>query len=82
MVAASDGVWDNWLYPDVSGYFLQPDRVAEVMATNSAESATAAFMQENARRANTNFGSQVGRMQRWGRTFCCRLLNVCRCSRM
>ncbi|CAN0272271.1 unnamed protein product, partial [Laminaria digitata] len=59
LVAASDGVWDNWLYPDVSAYFLDPERAAEVIATNSAEGVTEAFMRENARRANANFGSQA-----------------------
>lgn len=59
LVAASDGVWDNWMYGDVSAFFLDPARTAEVMETNSAEGVTEAFMQENARKANANFGSQV-----------------------
>lgn len=61
MVAASDGVWDNWMYADVSAFFLDPARTAEVIETNSAEGVTEAFMQENARKANANFGSQVRR---------------------
>ncbi|CAM9856321.1 unnamed protein product [Scytosiphon promiscuus] len=59
LVAASDGVWDNWLYADVSAFFLNPERAAEVIKTNSAERVTEAFMRENARRANANFGSQA-----------------------
>lgn len=59
LVAASDGVWDNWLYADVSGFFLDPVRTSEVVNTNSAEGVTDTFMQENARRANVNFGAQV-----------------------
>lgn len=59
LVAASDGVWDNWLYGDVSGFFLDPERTSEVVNTNSAEVVTETFMQENARRANVNFGAQV-----------------------
>lgn len=59
LVAASDGVWDNWLYADVSAFFLDPVRSAEVIATNSAEGVTEAFMRENSRRANANFGSQA-----------------------
>lgn len=59
LVAASDGVWDNWVYADVSQYFLDPARVAEVMRGNSAEGVTEAFMVENSRRARANFGSQV-----------------------
>lgn len=60
LVVASDGVWDNWLYADVSSFFLDPARTAEVIASNSAEGVTEAFMRENARRANANFGPQVG----------------------
>lgn len=59
LVAASDGVWDNWLYADVSAFFLNPERAAEVVQTNSAERVTEAFMRENSRRATANFGSQV-----------------------
>lgn len=59
IVAASDGVWDNWLYADVSGFFLDPERASEVINTNSAEGVTETFMRENARRANDNFGAQV-----------------------
>eukprot|EP00903_Cladosiphon_okamuranus_P014142 g13143.t1 len=59
LVTASDGVWDNWMYGDVSAFFLDPARTAEVIETNSAEGVTEAFMQENARKANANFGSQA-----------------------
>lgn len=59
LVAASDGVWDNWLYADVSAFFLEPKRAADVILTNSAEAVTEAFMKENSRRAHANFGSQV-----------------------
>ncbi|CAM9514644.1 unnamed protein product [Discosporangium mesarthrocarpum] len=59
LVVASDGVWDNWLWGDVSSFFLEPARVAAVGASNSAEAATEEFMCENARRACANFGSQA-----------------------
>ncbi|CAM9340350.1 unnamed protein product [Ectocarpus sp. 6 AP-2014] len=59
LVAASDGVWDNWLYGDVSAFFLDPVRAKEVVETNNAEGVTEAFMRENARRAHANFGSQA-----------------------
>eukprot|EP00752_Nemacystus_decipiens_P005815 g5260.t1 len=59
LVAASDGVWDNWVFGDVSAFFLDPARTAEVMETNSAEGVTEAFMRENARKASANFGTQA-----------------------
>ena len=50
------------MYADVSAFFLDSYRTAEVIATNSAEGVTEAFMLENARRANANFGAQVGNL--------------------
>jgi hypothetical protein len=56
----SDGVWDNWLYEDVTNFVLDPACVS--VAINSASGCSRinnAFMQRNDVFAKQNFGSHA-----------------------
>ncbi|CAM9130983.1 unnamed protein product [Chrysoparadoxa australica] len=57
IAACSDGIWDNWLWEDVGGFFI--DRLPQVQEVDSSEAVTEEFMVENARRAKANFGDQA-----------------------
>jgi serine/threonine protein phosphatase PrpC len=58
----SDGVWDNWKYPDVSA-FLCKDEYTELARTEEgAQSIANTFMAANLKEALSNFGAQADNM--------------------
>lgn len=60
IVLATDGVWDNWTYEDVTRFVLDPSCVSAAMAgTDGAQRVATAFMQRNAVYAKRNFGGQA-----------------------
>jgi serine/threonine protein phosphatase PrpC len=59
ILTCSDGIWDNWGWPEVTDFFLHPARLRVVLETNSSEQAVEEFMAENRCRARANFGSQA-----------------------
>lgn len=60
LVVASDGIWDNWKFEDVSNHFIDPAKVKN--GTEDIQGLTDAFMAENYRRAHANFGDQCDNM--------------------
>eukprot|EP00605_Chrysophyceae_sp_TOSAG23-4_P002207 GSChrysophyteH1.ASY1.ANO1.2437.1 assembled CDS len=60
IVLATDGVWDNWLYEDVTRFVMDASCVAAVLqAPDGAQRVAQSFMQRNAVYAKRNFGSQA-----------------------
>lgn len=60
IVLASDGVWDNWTYSDVSRFVMDPSCVNAVCSgADGAERVAESFMQRNAMFSKRNFGSQA-----------------------
>jgi len=62
LLVCTDGVWDNWKYPDVIAASLSPDLVSSVKTNNSAQGATDRLMTANIRRAKEHFGNQADNM--------------------
>lgn len=62
IVVASDGIWDNWKFEEVAAYVMTPSRIAEVVRTNSAQTAAVELMATNLERGRTNFGSSADNM--------------------
>jgi len=56
---ASDGIWDNWKYEQVSSFFLNPVRTESVASTATAEQQIEEFMQLNYTAGESNFGSEA-----------------------
>mmetsp|Transcript_29061 Transcript_29061/g.92990 ORF Transcript_29061/g.92990 Transcript_29061/m.92990 type:complete len:335 (+) Transcript_29061:204-1208(+) len=64
IVAASDGIWDNWVFSDCMAYALgdlegSSCSLAEGLTGEGNKRANSALMAENKRRAIANFGSQA-----------------------
>mmetsp|Transcript_4326 Transcript_4326/g.4442 ORF Transcript_4326/g.4442 Transcript_4326/m.4442 type:complete len:451 (-) Transcript_4326:339-1691(-) len=60
VVLASDGVWDNFLYPDVTKFVIDPSCIGAVIQdTQGAQRVASSFMQRNMTRSRSNFGSQA-----------------------
>lgn len=60
LVLATDGVWDNWTYEDVTKFVLDPSCLGAVAAGPDGGSRVAvSFMQRNAVYAKRNFGGQA-----------------------
>ena len=59
IVVSSDGIWDNWKFEEVAAYMLTPGRVADVVRTNSAQTAASELMAANLERGRINFGSSA-----------------------
>jgi len=58
IVIASDGVWDNWLYEDVTKFITESNRVEKVFTDkNGCQEITDEFMKLNQEKARTNFGN-------------------------
>jgi serine/threonine protein phosphatase PrpC len=62
IVVASDGIWDNWKFEEVASYVMTQPRLAEVLRTNSAQTAAAELMTANLERGRINFGSSADNM--------------------
>lgn len=60
LVLASDGVWDNWSYDDISKFVLDPSCLGAVLADASgAKRVALSLMTRNATYAKRNFGNQA-----------------------
>jgi serine/threonine protein phosphatase PrpC len=60
LVLASDGVWDNWTYEDVTRFMMDASCLGAVrVGADGAHRVTLSFMQRNALYAKRNFGSQA-----------------------
>lgn len=60
LVLATDGVWDNWLYEDVTRFVVDPSCLGAVgAAADGARRVTMSLMQRNATYSRRNFGSQA-----------------------
>jgi len=60
IVLASDGVWDNWLYEDVTKFITQPYNIEKVFdGKNECQQITDEFMKLNKERATNNFGNSA-----------------------
>ncbi len=60
LVLCTDGVWDNWLYEDVTRFVVDPSCLCAVAAApDGARRVTMSFMQRNASYSKRNFGSQA-----------------------
>jgi serine/threonine protein phosphatase PrpC len=62
LLVCTDGVWDNWKYPDVIVASLAPELVSNVKTEQSAQKATDRLMSANIKRAKEHFGSQADNM--------------------
>jgi serine/threonine protein phosphatase PrpC len=60
VVLATDGVWDNWTYEDVTRFVMDSSCVGAVCSgPDGAHRVTLSFMQRNALYAKRNFGGQA-----------------------
>jgi len=60
IVLATDGVWDNWAYEDVTRFVMDSSCLNAISAgADGAERVAKAFMQRNAVYAKRNFGGQA-----------------------
>ena len=60
LILATDGVWDNWTYEDVTKFMLDSSCLnAVVTDPNGAHRVTQSFMARNNTRAKQNFGGQA-----------------------
>jgi len=63
LVLCSDGVWDNWVFEDLSKFVLDPARLKQVFdASSGSQTATNDLMAANLERAHINFGSSADNM--------------------
>ena len=59
-VLATDGVWDNWLFEDVTKFVMDGSCVQAAMAgADGAQRVAQSFMQRNTIYARRNFGNQA-----------------------
>ncbi len=60
LVLATDGVWDNWTYEDVTKFVLDPSCLGAVaQGSDGAKRVALSFMQRNGVYAKRNFGAQA-----------------------
>lgn len=60
VVLATDGVWDNWLYEDVTRFVMDSSCLGAIAkAADGARRVTMSFMQRNAIYSKRNFGNQA-----------------------
>jgi len=60
IVLATDGVWDNWAYEDVTRFVMHSSCISAVQkAPDGAQRVAQSFMQRNAVYARRNFGAQA-----------------------
>ena len=60
IVLATDGVWDNWTYEDVTKFVLDASCINAIKADpNGAKRVTLSFMTRNGVYAKRNFGTQA-----------------------
>lgn len=60
IVLATDGVWDNWAYEEVTRFVMHSSCIGAVMqSSDGAQRVAQSFMQRNAVYAKRNFGNQA-----------------------
>jgi serine/threonine protein phosphatase PrpC len=60
MVVASDGVWDNWLYEDVTKFVMDASCLKAVQGSvDGAQRVGKSFMARNTLFSKRNFGNQA-----------------------
>ena len=60
LVLSSDGVWDNWVYPDVTKFVMDQSCVKAVYgAADGANRVAKSFMSRNMLFSKRNFGTQA-----------------------
>lgn len=60
VVAATDGVWDNWLYEDVAKFVMDGSCIKAVLGgAEGAQRVTASLVHRNAVYSKRNFGNQA-----------------------
>ena len=60
LVLSSDGVWDNWVYPDVTKFVMDQSCMKAVYgAADGANRVAKSFMTRNMLFSKRNFGSQA-----------------------
>ncbi len=59
IIVCSDGIWDNWLYEEVSDFFFDDDAVQSVRKMGSCDHIMAKFIEANSVRAKQNFGAHA-----------------------
>jgi serine/threonine protein phosphatase PrpC len=66
VVLASDGIWDNWEYADVSSFVMDPKNSSSSSPAGKAQggvelagAASQALIKSNAAHAHRNFGAQA-----------------------
>ena len=60
LVLCSDGVWDNFLFPDVTRFVMDPSCIGAVRQDlRGAQRVATSFMQRNMSRSRSNFGSSA-----------------------
>lgn len=60
LVLATDGVWDNWLYEDVTRFVMDGSCLnAVAAAADGGRRVTMSFMQRNSTYSKRNFGGQA-----------------------
>jgi hypothetical protein len=60
ILLATDGVWDNWVYEDVSRFLFDQSCLQAVLAgSDGAQRIVTSFMQRNSYFAKKNFGNQA-----------------------
>lgn len=62
LLVCTDGVWDNWKYPDLIVQTLHHEYLSTVRADKDAKKATDKMMQLNIKRAKEHFGNQADNM--------------------
>eukprot|EP00753_Platysulcus_tardus_P016602 PLAT5881.1.p1 GENE.PLAT5881.1~~PLAT5881.1.p1 ORF type:complete len:485 (+),score=256.97 PLAT5881.1:33-1487(+) len=62
IMAASDGVWDNWKFEAVVDYVLKDDYLAAACEAGDADTPMQAFMTENIALSKAHFGSKADNM--------------------
>jgi hypothetical protein len=60
LLVATDGVWDNWLFEDVSRFLFDHSCLqATIAGADGAQRVMTSFMQRNSYFAKKNFGNQA-----------------------
>lgn len=62
LVLASDGLWDNWKYQDLSTFLTAPERIERSKEKSGTQHIVRELMSKNKEYAHANFGQQADNM--------------------
>jgi len=62
LLVCTDGVWDNWKFPDIVRETLDPALLSEAVSINDGQKAANKIMADNISLAQAHFGSQADNM--------------------